>query len=60
MLRERDDYDVDNRDIRTTWLTLSDETYLEIDPVEIMDNALENNQVSIVVRILFWIIKRII
>ena len=36
------EFQIDNRDISTTWLTLPDGNYIEIDPWEILSNALEN------------------
>ena len=35
-------YDIDNRDISTTWLQLPNNTYVEVDPWELVLNALEN------------------
>ena len=41
-------HDIDNRDGRTTWLWIKqgvvDLGYIEIDPLEVASNALENNQ----------------
>ena len=34
--------ETDNRDINTTKLYLSDGNYIEIDPIELMENAIEN------------------
>lgn len=36
-------YDIDNRDISTTWLILNDSNYLEVDPWELVINAIENS-----------------
>lgn len=33
---------VDNRDSRTTWLWTSDWEYVEVDPVELIENMIEN------------------
>jgi len=39
---QRRDYKVDNRDESTTWLWFSDREYLEVDPIELYNNMLEN------------------
>lgn len=35
-------YETDNRDVNTTWLTLPDGTVVEVDPIELFRNAMEN------------------
>lgn len=40
--RERTIVEVDNRDERTTWLWLNQHEYIEVDPVELHANMLEN------------------
>ena len=40
--KELDITGTDNRDINTTVLNLSDGSYIEVDPVELMKNAIEN------------------
>ena len=39
---ELDVLGTDNRDINTTVLKLSDGNYVEVNPVELMENAIEN------------------
>lgn len=34
--------EVDNRDSRTTWLWISNEQYIEVDPIELIQNMVEN------------------
>lgn len=36
------EFQIDNRDIGTTWLTLPDGNHIEVDPWELLENALEN------------------
>ena len=38
-------FDIDNRDLNTTWLHLEDGTIVEVDPMELFKNALENADV---------------
>lgn len=33
---------VDNRDFRTTWVWIDDNKYVEIDPLDLVRNAIEN------------------
>ena len=42
MRRHRPVIEVDNRDSRTTWLWINQTEYVEIDPVALMNNMLEN------------------
>ena len=35
-------YEIDNRDLGTTWLTLPDGTTLEVNPWKLLSNAIEN------------------
>ncbi len=39
------EFDIDNRDVNCTWLHLKDGTIVEVDPVELFRNALENADV---------------
>lgn len=50
------DYELDNRDIETTWIH-THENIIEVYPLELMENALENNRAPFIVRILFAILK---
>lgn len=34
--------EVDNRDFRTTWLWIDDDHYIEVDPLELLENAIDN------------------
>ncbi len=34
--------EVDNRDSRTTWLWISPQQYVEVDPIELIQNMIEN------------------
>jgi len=43
MKKERTIVEIDNRDDRTTWLHLEDGSYVEVDPIELFINMLENN-----------------
>jgi hypothetical protein len=44
MTWERVEYEVDNRDQRTTWLWIGGygNQYLEVDPIELIENMVEN------------------
>lgn len=33
---------LDNRDLHTTWLWLNTKEYVEVDPVDLLKNAIEN------------------
>ncbi len=37
---------VDNRDTSTTWLWLNDTDYVEVDPLDLFDNAIENSLIG--------------
>jgi hypothetical protein len=37
---------VDNRDTRTTWLWIDTTHYIEVDPYELLRNALENSPIA--------------
>jgi hypothetical protein len=51
-------YDIDNRDPRTTEIQTS-QGYVTIDPVEIIENAVENKEPRTpwYVRLALWVIK---
>ena len=40
------DYEIDNRDITTVWLRLSDGKYIEVDPWELLQKAIESAGLS--------------
>lgn len=55
------DYTVDNRDPSTTWLTLSDGSYIEVDPFDLLRNSLENlgEDGMMFVNVLNWLENRV-
>jgi len=34
---------IDNRDTNTTWLVMDDDSYVEVDIFELIENSIENN-----------------
>jgi len=51
-------YEIDNRDSRTTELHTKEGT-ITVDPVELVENAIENYNAPLLVRIALWILKKL-